>query len=100
MFDPNSRYYNLPNAIYDDGTGRRIAYKRRRFLPQGDAMPVLARVVVLDGDRLDLIAARTIGAPEQFWRIADANNALNPFDLTAEIGAVLNVAQPQFQENS
>jgi hypothetical protein len=100
MFDPSSRYYNLANAIYEEESGRRIAYKRRRFLPQGERLPLMLKVTVADGDRLDLIAARTIGSPEQFWRIADANNALNPFDLTAEIGTVLNVAQPQFQENS
>jgi hypothetical protein len=100
MFDPSSRYYNLANAIYKGESGRRIAYKRRRFLPQGERMPLMLQVSVADGDRVDLIAARTIGAPEQFWRIADANNALNPFDLTAEIGAVLRVAQPQFQENT
>ena len=78
MFDPSSRYYNLATALYQDETGRRIAYKRRRFLPQGDRLPLMTQVTVADGDRLDLIAARTIGAPEQFWRIADANNALNP----------------------
>jgi hypothetical protein len=100
MFDPSSRYYNLATALYQDETGRRIAYKRRRFLPQGDRLPLMTQVTVADGDRLDLVAARTIGAPEQFWRIADANNALNPFDLTDETGAELRVAQPQFQENT
>jgi hypothetical protein len=54
----------------------------------------IAEVTVNDPDRLDLITARTIGAPEQFWRIADANSAMNPFDLTAEPGEVVNVPAP------
>ena len=31
--------------------------------------------------RLDTIAASTIGDAQQFWRLCDANDALNPFDL-------------------
>ena len=49
-----------------------------------------------EGDRLDLITARTLGDPEQFWRICDANNTMNPSDLTAETGRVLRVPVPQF----
>jgi hypothetical protein len=58
-------------------------------------MPLLVEVTVTQGDRLDLITARTLGDPEQFWRICDANNAMNPFALTAEPGRVLRVAMPQ-----
>jgi hypothetical protein len=100
MLDPTSRYYSLETAFYTNAQGRRIAYKRRRFLPQGSALPLMSEVTVQDGDRLDLITARTLGVPEQFWRICDANNAMNPFDLTSEIGRVLRIAQPQFNEQS
>lgn len=96
MFDLTSRYAALETAPYTTPDGQReLAYKRRRFLPQGDTMPLLVEVTVSDGDRLDLIAARTIGAPEQFWRIADANNAMNPTDLTTTPGDVLRVPIPQ-----
>ncbi len=92
----NSRYYYLATVTYDDGSGQRFAYKQRRFLPQGYDLPLLVEVTVADGDRLDLIAARTLGDPLQFWQVADANNAMNPFDLTGEIGLPLRVPQPQF----
>lgn len=95
MFDPASRYYNLETAEYVDEEGKKISYKRRRFLPQGEEMPLLVEVRVAQGDRLDLIAARTLGDPEHFWRICDANDAMNPFDLTSEIGRVLRVPVPQ-----
>jgi nucleoid-associated protein YgaU len=95
MFQHASRYAVLETAAVTTPDGRVVAYKRRRFLPQGAEMPLLVEVVVTEGDRLDLIAARTLGDPEQFWRVCDANNATNPFDLTAEPGAVLRVPVPQ-----
>lgn len=100
MFDPTSRYYPLEEAAYEDANGRQITYKRRRFLPQGNRMPLLVQVTVTAETRLDLIAARTLGVSEHFWRICDANNALNPFDLTDEVGATLRVSPPQFQDRS
>lgn len=100
MFDPTSRYYPLDEAIYADEHGHHISYKRRRFLPQGMQMPLLTEVTVIVGDRLDLIAGRTLNAPDHFWRICDANNAMNPFALTDQVGNVLRVSPPQFQEPS
>jgi len=96
MFEQRSRYYALDDASLTTPDGSVIAYKRRRFLPDGEKMPLLVEVTVTEGDRLDLITARTLGDPEQFWRICDANNAMNPSDLTAETGRVLRVPVPQF----
>jgi hypothetical protein len=95
MFSFSSRYYNLETVKLTLPDGREVAYKRRRFLPQGEQMPLLNEITVTEADRLDLITARTLGDPEHFWRVADANNALNPFDLTAEIGRRLRVPVPQ-----
>jgi hypothetical protein len=95
VFDPKSRYYNLPTATHFVADGEHILYKRRRFLPQGTSMPLLAEVTVRDADRLDLIAYRTLGDPLQFWRVADANDAMNPFELTDEPGRTLRIPVPQ-----
>ena len=95
MFEPTSRYHAIPTATHPTPGGRESAYKRRRFLPRGGAMPLLVEVVVGQGDRLDLIAARTLGDPEQYWRVCDANDAMNPADLTAEVGRTLRVPVPQ-----
>ncbi|MGC8802114.1 MAG: hypothetical protein ACP5UR_17915 [Chloroflexus sp.] len=97
MLHPNSRYYRIATATLTTADGRQIVYLRRRLLPAGAAMQLLAEVEVTGGDRLDLIADRAFGDPEQFWRICDANDALNPFDLTAEIGRLLRVAVPTFE---
>jgi hypothetical protein len=99
MFDYKSRYYALETATYTTGDGKAIAYKRRRFLPQQKDQQLLAEIQVEQSDRLDLISNRTLGDPEQFWRICDANDAMNPFDLTAEPGLHLRVPVPQSEES-
>ncbi|MEW6494486.1 MAG: hypothetical protein AB1589_18515 [Cyanobacteriota bacterium] len=95
MFEHTSRYYNLETAQYTTPDGREIAYKRRRFLPQGQVMPLLQEVMVVEGDRLDLITYNTLGDAEQFWQVCDANNTLNPTELTAEIGETIRIPMPQ-----
>src|SRR3954464_8823839 len=95
MFDPNSRYYNLETAVLKTADGLERAYTQRRFLPDGNQMPLLAEVTVIEGDRIDLITSRTLSDPEQFWRVADANNAMDPTDLTKEPGSRLRVGIPQ-----
>jgi hypothetical protein len=96
MFESDSRYYPIPTAQLTLPDGRTVAYKRRRFLPRGEALPLLVEVAVTQGDRLDLITARTLGDPEHFWRVCDANDAMNPVALTAQPGRVLRVPLPQF----
>ena len=95
MFEPESRYYQIETATYATPDNRTIRYVKRRFLPEGKDMQLLVEVAVTEGDRLDMITASKLGDPEQFWRIADANNAMNPVDLTDEIGKVLRVPIPQ-----
>jgi hypothetical protein len=84
-------------AMIVEPGGRNVAYVRRRFLPQGRSLPTLVEVVVEQADRLDLITARTLGDPEHFWRVCDANDAMNPFELTADeaVGHLIRVPVPQ-----
>lgn len=98
MFTPNSRYHRIAAATYVDEQGRELAYVRRRFIPRGEGVPVLAEIAATEGDRLDLITARTLGDPEQYWRVCDANNTMNPTELTAEIGRRIRVPIPQFED--
>jgi hypothetical protein len=53
---------------------------------------------VTEGDRLDNITAHYLGDPEQFWRVADANNAMNPTDLVKQpenINRKLRITLPE-----
>ncbi len=95
MFEPTSRYAAIENAVLVSADGRGIPYKRRRFVPPAESLPLLVEVTVVQGDRLDLIAARTLGDPEQFWRVCDANSGMNPAELIAVPGRVLRVPVPQ-----
>ena len=40
------------------------------------------RCAVVEGDRRDLLAARHLGDPELWWRLADANGVVDPRELT------------------
>ena len=96
MFDPTSRYFGIETATYLQPEGREVAYLRRRFQPRAEDLQTLQEVTVTEGERLDLIAARTLNDPQQFWRIADANNAMNPRRLEAP-GTTLRVAVPRVE---
>jgi hypothetical protein len=93
MFAPTSRYFALETATVTLPDGRIATYKRRRFAPPAASLAQLAEVEVTQDDRLDLITARTLGDPEQFWRVCDANDALDPADLLVP-GRRLRVPQP------
>src|SRR4051794_10419242 len=93
MFEPTSRYAAIETATFVSPEGHRLPYKRRRFLPPSERMQVVTAVTVAEGDRLDQITARTLGDPEQFWRICDANNAMNPADLAVP-GLQLRIPAP------
>jgi hypothetical protein len=95
MFDASSRYAAVETAILHDADGRAIAYVRRRFIVPGATLPLLVEVAVAQGDRLDLITARTLGDPEAFWRVCDANDTLDPDELTSDVGRLIRVPFPQ-----
>lgn len=94
MFDPDSRYHALETAVHVTPDGRRVPYKRRRVLPQGAALPALGELVVRAGDRLDLLAAKALHDPLAYWLLCDANDAMDPNELTATPGATLKVSAP------
>jgi hypothetical protein len=93
-FPPTSRYYGLETATREGADGQTIVYLRRRLVPPPERFTLLREHVVTEGERLDLLAATHIGDPLQWWRIADANRALNPEDLI-EIGRRLRITLPE-----
>jgi len=95
MFPINSRYSNVPVATYETTSGTTIAYVRRRFIPLPERFDLLQEHTVSQGERLDQIAAEYLGDPEQFWRIADANGAMQPDELTTPFGRSLRITLPE-----
>ena len=98
MFDAASRYATVPDAtmtlVEPDGMERTIRFKRRRFLPSRSTMTVLVEHTVTDGERLDLVTARYLGDPTQFWRVCDANGVFRPDELTETAGRIVEIASP------
>lgn len=93
-FPPGSRYHDIEVATLELPDGGRIAYVRRRFVPPPSSFALLREHVVRAGERLDTITALQLGDPEQFWRIADANDAIAPEQLTDEPGRRLRITLP------
>jgi hypothetical protein len=94
-FPPSSRYAATEIATWIDPQGREIRYLRRRFLPPVGAASVYAEHRVLAHDRLDNVTWRYLRDPEQFWRLCDANGAMYPDELTAELHRVLVIPLPE-----
>ena len=94
IFLATSRYFGIETVKLTVG-GREVVHLRRRFLPPASASSIVAVHSVTQDERLDNITARYLGDPEQFWRLCDANNALHPDELTAEIGRRLKIPLPE-----
>ena len=94
-FPPNSRYHGVATASHALPDGRQVAYLRRRFVPQPEALALLYTVRVKEGDRLDNLAATHLGDPELFWRICDASASVRPDELTEEVGRELRIGLPE-----
>lgn len=94
-FPPNSRYHQTPNAKLVRLDGQMIPYLRRRFVPPPERFALLQEHKVVQGDRLDLLAAKQLGDPEAFWRLCDANGAMRPDELIETVGQHLRITLPE-----
>ena len=95
LFSPTSRYSGIATAVYQPAGSRPIKYLLRRFVPPPEMFAQVQEHVVRDGDRLDNLAAFYLSDPELFWRIADANRAMRPGELTERPGVRLRITLPQ-----
>jgi len=93
-FPPNSRYHGCPTTKFTGPDGRPVVYLRRRFVPPSSEFSVVQEHIVTEGDRIDIIAARYLGDPEQFWRVCDASGAMRPEALTDAPGTRVQIALP------
>jgi hypothetical protein len=92
-----SRYRDVGTSSWTGPDGHEHPYLRRRFIPDPSGVVTMAEHTVTQGDRLDNITARYLGDPEQYWRVCDANSAMDPDDLVHEdqIGRQLIIPLPQ-----
>ncbi|WP_263381641.1 LysM domain-containing protein [Granulicella arctica] len=94
-FPISSRYYNIDTTTLTNAAGEQVTYLLRRFVPDPDQFSLLQYYTVKEGDRLDNVASALMGDPQAFWRIADANRAMNAEKLTGTPGRKLRITLPQ-----
>jgi len=94
LFGPTSRYFGIDTLAYVTPQGTMIVYIQRRFLPPSEHFQLIQQHTVTQGERLDNIAAQYLGDPTLFWRLSDANNAMNPDELTEKIGRTIDITLP------
>ena len=95
LFTITSRYCTVETTQLTTANGKRIVYLKRRCMPQPENFATLQEHRVVEGDRLDNITAKYLGDPEQFWRICDANNAMEPEELTDQAGSLIRITLPE-----
>jgi hypothetical protein len=80
MFASNSRYFPLTTYTVRLPDGRVVTATR---LPLPGITGLAGFHQRVQGDRLDLLAARYLNDPTVFWRLCDANNTPVPDALAA-----------------
>lgn len=78
MIEKTSRYANVPVQIVKDPDGAEIRLLELRPVPPTTS--VFAHTPTGE-ERLDHIAHRYYRDSTKYWRIADASDVLDPFDL-------------------
>lgn len=94
-FPESSRYHKLDTALWRTPDGRLVPYVRRRLVPPPENFETLTEHTVTQGDRIDNLAGRYLGDPEQFWRLCDANGAIRPAELTEKTGQRVRIPLPE-----
>lgn len=79
MFGPKSRYFQAETYTVRDARGRFV--KVVMPAPPPDQV-LLGLHLLIQGERLDLLAARYLDDPAGFWRIAEQNDSMLPESLT------------------
>lgn len=94
-FAANSRYAGQETAEWIGADGRTVLYVKRRFVPAPENFSTMQLHRVQENDRLDNIAARYYSDPELYWRLCDANGAMNPPELISKAGRRLRITLPE-----
>lgn len=78
MIDKSSRYARTRTYAADDASGERVEVLELRAIPRtGGVFYHVPR----EGERLDHVARRYYRDPRRFWKICDASDVLDPFDV-------------------
>lgn len=91
---PNSRYRNVELRAHTEPDGTVETFQGRRIIPALERYRPLDHYRVTGHERIDTLAERAFGDPEQYWRICDANGDAEPMDATTVEGRLLILPLP------
>jgi len=94
-YPENSRYHGIAATTLEQNNQEPIAYLKRRFVPPQQEFAVIQEHIVVEGDRVDNLAAQYLGDPELYWRLCDANGIMRPDELTGTAGAKVAITLPK-----
>jgi hypothetical protein len=80
MIDKKSRYRKTPVLEAPRPSGERVRLLELREVPPATGT---VQAIPAAGDRLDHLAHRYYRDPRKFWRICDASEHLDPFEVVA-----------------
>jgi hypothetical protein len=79
QYDERSRYRGVPTLTVTDRHGRQVSVVG---VPARPDEPIAGVHVWRQGERPDHLAAKYLGDPAGFWRLAEANDAMQSEWLT------------------
>ena len=85
-FRDNSRYHGVEVTRITPPGQEPVVFLKRRFVPDPGRFSMIREVTVVEGDRVDNLAAQHLGDPLLYWRLCDANAVMHPEHLTARVG--------------
>lgn len=94
-FPANSRYHGIKITTLEQKNQEPIACLKRRFVPPLEHFAVIQEHTVVEGDRVDNLAAQYLGDPELYWRLCDANGVMRPDELTETPGDKVAITLPE-----
>lgn len=92
---PTSRYATVETTEHEAPSGETAVHFRRRFIAPEERFQTIEEHTAIEGERPDTLAARFLGDAEQSWRLADANGAMRPEELTDTPGRTVRITLPE-----
>jgi nucleoid-associated protein YgaU len=93
-FSESSRYRGVALATTTRADGTPLAYVKRRLIPRRREIAIAVQHIVRGGERPDGLAHQHYGNALLYWRIADGNAVIDPFELTDTPGTRVAVPVP------
>lgn len=94
-FPANSRYHGTEVTTLEQSNREPVAYLKRRFVPDPERFAVIREHTVVEGDRVDNLAAQYLGDAELYWRLCDANGVMRPGELAERAGDKVAITLPE-----